>query len=300
MSSNHYVPAAEAPGVEYESHAEKMAAMFGGTLSRGNAGTGFVAPKPSSQKVAPEPAMNAASATVQASAASASPNEIRTQPEIIKGDAPHDSRLKKKQASDELDDIMGLTRGRTISVKSMFETDKIENLSIRRRSLVSEDSETSQAAAAASLLKEELDREAEKMAEAQQSRLTQRSKTFSASNRHVTTPASTQSIAMEAPDSTTSKMLNRRSTGAGLGNLCVVCEKPAYAMEKMEADGLRYHTWCFRCCHCNKAVKAGNYAALNGKIYCKPCFMTLFKKNGNYANGFGHEQHKMKWIKGTS
>jgi ribonuclease E len=38
-----------------------------------------------------------------------------------------------------------------------------------------------------------------------------------------------------------------------------------------------------------------NYAALDGKYYHKTCYNHLFKLKGNYAEGFGAEQHKSKW-----
>ena len=38
--------------------------------------------------------------------------------------------------------------------------------------------------------------------------------------------------------------------------------------------------------------------ALSGKYYCKPHFKQLFQLKGNYSEGFGEEQHKMKWVKG--
>jgi hypothetical protein len=41
--------------------------------------------------------------------------------------------------------------------------------------------------------------------------------------------------------------------------------------------------------------RLGNYAALQGQIYCKPHFKQLFKKKGNYDEGFGREQHKKHW-----
>lgn len=117
-------------------------------------------------------------------------------------------------------------------------------------------------------------------------------------------PLSPSKVAEEAMLSKKATMRARSSTESlgdiptNLGNKCVVCLKPAYAMEKVEADGNRYHSWCFRCCECDKKVSVGKYAALKGKLYCKPCFKKLFKLNGNYSNGFGEEQHKMKWIKG--
>jgi hypothetical protein len=83
-------------------------------------------------------------------------------------------------------------------------------------------------------------------------------------------------------------------------NGCGVCSKVVYAMEKLEADGAVYHKNCFRCKQCNKAVSLGEYAALQGKIFCKPHFKQLFKLKGNYNEGFGTEQHKMKWIRSES
>ena len=41
--------------------------------------------------------------------------------------------------------------------------------------------------------------------------------------------------------------------------------------------------------------RLGNYAALQGKLYCKPHFKQLFKVKGNYDEGFGRQQHKENW-----
>lgn len=41
----------------------------------------------------------------------------------------------------------------------------------------------------------------------------------------------------------------------------------------------------------------GNYAALQGDIFCKTHFKQLFRMKGNYDEGFGREQHKKKWSK---
>lgn len=68
-----------------------------------------------------------------------------------------------------------------------------------------------------------------------------------------------------------------------------------YYSEKVSTDGKIFHKKCFRCHECNKMLSVGTYAALEGQLFCKPCFKKCFKRNGNYANGFGKEQHKMKW-----
>ena len=66
-------------------------------------------------------------------------------------------------------------------------------------------------------------------------------------------------------------------------------------MEKLEADGQVYHKKCFCCEVCKKAVSLGGYAALEGKVYCKPHFKQLFALKGNYNEGFGSVPHKFKW-----
>ena len=80
---------------------------------------------------------------------------------------------------------------------------------------------------------------------------------------------------------------------------CACCDTAVYAMEKLEADGKCFHKKCFQCAECKKSVGLGSYAALGGKIYCKPHFKQLFKLKGNYSEGFGEAQHKHKWLAGT-
>ena len=88
------------------------------------------------------------------------------------------------------------------------------------------------------------------------------------------------------------------SPGCGGGkNACYTCSKTVYAMEKLEADGKVFHKRCFRCTMCNKCMKLGSYASLEGALYCKPHFKQLFKLKGNYNEGFGTMQHKHKWAK---
>jgi len=76
---------------------------------------------------------------------------------------------------------------------------------------------------------------------------------------------------------------------------CQVCQKTVYPMEQLVADGLFFHKGCFMCEQCKKPIGLGSYAALQGKIYCKPHFKQLFTLKGNYDEGFGMEQHKKKW-----
>lgn len=85
--------------------------------------------------------------------------------------------------------------------------------------------------------------------------------------------------------------------GGTANNKCQVCTKTVYPMEKLEADGHVYHKFCFKCKTCGRTVGLGNYAALQGDIYCKPHLKQLFKLKGNYDEGFGREQRKTDWLK---
>merc|ERR1712063_231280 len=76
---------------------------------------------------------------------------------------------------------------------------------------------------------------------------------------------------------------------------CSVCDKRVYAMDKMVADGVIFHKTCMKCTHCSKTLGLGNFAALNGKYYCKPHFKQLFQAKGNYSDGFGEEAPTAKW-----
>ena len=73
--------------------------------------------------------------------------------------------------------------------------------------------------------------------------------------------------------------------GKGEQKNCYVCGHAVFLMEKLESDGNTYHKRCFRCAVCNKAVGIGGFAALEGKIYCKPHFKQLFQLKGNYSEG---------------
>uniref|UniRef100_A0A3B4T6F2 LIM domain containing 2 n=1 Tax=Seriola dumerili TaxID=41447 RepID=A0A3B4T6F2_SERDU len=63
-------------------------------------------------------------------------------------------------------------------------------------------------------------------------------------------------------------------------------------MEKMVANKLILHNNCFCCKHCQKKLSIHNYASLYGEFYCISHYQQLFKRKGNYDEGFGHTQHK--------
>eukprot|EP01121_Diplochlamys_sp_Union-15-3_P008177 TRINITY_DN2152_c0_g3_i1.p1 TRINITY_DN2152_c0_g3~~TRINITY_DN2152_c0_g3_i1.p1 ORF type:complete len:262 (-),score=69.35 TRINITY_DN2152_c0_g3_i1:43-720(-) len=71
-------------------------------------------------------------------------------------------------------------------------------------------------------------------------------------------------------------------------------------MEKLEVDKKIFHkVGCFKCETCKKTLGAGNYAALEGKYFCKPHFKQLFALKGNYSESFGSPDPKKKWTPQT-
>ncbi|KAF2076814.1 hypothetical protein CYY_001891 [Polysphondylium violaceum] len=80
---------------------------------------------------------------------------------------------------------------------------------------------------------------------------------------------------------------------------CIVCTKTVYPNDKLAADERIFHKACFRCTVCNNALKLGNYASMESKSYCKPCFKKLFFSKGNYSEGFGKlkPQHQHEFNK---
>nr|XP_008284243.1 PREDICTED: cell wall protein IFF6-like [Stegastes partitus] len=78
--------------------------------------------------------------------------------------------------------------------------------------------------------------------------------------------------------------------------MCSACLTPVYPMEKMVANKLILHSNCFCCKHCRKKLSLTNYSSLYGEFYCISHYQQLFKRKGNYDEGFGHTQHKNRWL----
>uniref|UniRef100_A0A8C3G2F8 LIM domain containing 2 n=1 Tax=Cyclopterus lumpus TaxID=8103 RepID=A0A8C3G2F8_CYCLU len=79
-------------------------------------------------------------------------------------------------------------------------------------------------------------------------------------------------------------------------DMCSACLTPVYPMEKMVANKLILHRNCFCCIHCQKKLSIHNYSSLYGEFYCISHYQQLFKRSGNYDEGFGHMQHKDRWL----
>merc|ERR1712000_259868 len=130
---------------------------------------------------------------------------------------------------------------------------------------------------------------AEEPEEEKPASLTNRMAAFSVENGPDTPTPGTKSATPASPSSGGFKVKIEK---------CSVCGKSVYAMDKMVADGIIFHKNCMKCEHCKKTLGLGNFAALNGKYYCKPHFKQLFQAKGNYSDGFGEEKPTAKWGSG--
>ncbi|GIX67654.1 xin actin-binding repeat-containing protein 2 [Caerostris darwini] len=83
-------------------------------------------------------------------------------------------------------------------------------------------------------------------------------------------------------------------------DMCSICAKKVYPMEKLETSGMRIHKNCFRCAHCSCMLRLENYTKSGKNLYCTPHFKQLFISRGNYDEGFGREQHKDKWNRSSN
>eukprot|EP00850_Spirogloea_muscicola_P006197 SM000029S10492 [mRNA] locus=s29:457935:459699:+ [translate_table: standard] len=69
----------------------------------------------------------------------------------------------------------------------------------------------------------------------------------------------------------------------GTQDKCLVCSKTVYPIEKVTVEGHSYHKTCFKCLQGGCGISPSNYAALEGRLYCKHHYSQLFKEKGNYS-----------------
>uniref|UniRef100_A0A665UCH6 LIM zinc-binding domain-containing protein n=1 Tax=Echeneis naucrates TaxID=173247 RepID=A0A665UCH6_ECHNA len=93
-----------------------------------------------------------------------------------------------------------------------------------------------------------------------------------------------------------SRQTPRQAFQPACGETCSACLKPVYPMEKITADKYIFHKTCFRCKQCKTKLSMYNYTPLHGEFYCIFHYKQLFKRKGNYDEGFGHAQHKNQWL----
>ncbi|KAJ8337218.1 hypothetical protein SKAU_G00384380 [Synaphobranchus kaupii] len=109
-------------------------------------------------------------------------------------------------------------------------------------------------------------------------------------------PASNQDLSKDLPHIADAEASKHVQFQLPPKELCSACLAPVYPMEKMVADKLILHHNCFCCKHCKKKLRIQNYTALYGEFYCLFHYQQLFKRKGNYDEGFGHKQHKDRWL----
>uniref|UniRef100_A0A3Q1HQC1 LIM zinc-binding domain-containing protein n=1 Tax=Anabas testudineus TaxID=64144 RepID=A0A3Q1HQC1_ANATE len=91
--------------------------------------------------------------------------------------------------------------------------------------------------------------------------------------------------------------ISKGNAALPVGNeMCSACLKPVYPMEKVTADKYILHKTCFCCKQCKKKLSMYSYAPLHGDFYCIFHYQQLFRIKGNYDEGFGHVQHKDRWL----
>uniref|UniRef100_A0A667YU62 LIM zinc-binding domain-containing protein n=1 Tax=Myripristis murdjan TaxID=586833 RepID=A0A667YU62_9TELE len=94
----------------------------------------------------------------------------------------------------------------------------------------------------------------------------------------------------------TTKTLRCNGFQPSCQDLCSACSKPVYPMEKIAADKYIFHKTCFCCKQCKKKLSMYSYAPLCGDFYCIFHYQQLFRRRGNYDEGFGRTQHKDRWL----
>uniref|UniRef100_A0A3B5KL17 LIM domain containing 2 n=1 Tax=Takifugu rubripes TaxID=31033 RepID=A0A3B5KL17_TAKRU len=78
--------------------------------------------------------------------------------------------------------------------------------------------------------------------------------------------------------------------------MCSACLKPVYPMERITTHKCIFHKACFSCKQCKKKLSVSNYAPLHEEFYCTFHYQQLFRRKGNYDEGFGYAQHKNRWL----
>ncbi|XP_040922243.1 LIM domain-containing protein [Toxotes jaculatrix] len=114
----------------------------------------------------------------------------------------------------------------------------------------------------------------------------------------VATPEPAHSLLKSAQDqsSESGKRVQLTKFQPTCREMCSACLKPVYPMEKITTDKFIFHKTCFCCKQCKKKLSMYNYAPLHGQFYCIFHYQQLFRRKGNYDEGFGHAQHKNQWL----
>jgi hypothetical protein len=90
-------------------------------------------------------------------------------------------------------------------------------------------------------------------------------------------------IARQFEKTSSSKSQKSRSKGKvapppqKINEICKICGKEPYLVERIVAEKSWWHKNCFRCKQCNKSLSLDSYMSHEGIIYCKPHHRELFQ-----------------------
>uniref|UniRef100_T1JBG3 LIM zinc-binding domain-containing protein n=1 Tax=Strigamia maritima TaxID=126957 RepID=T1JBG3_STRMM len=65
-------------------------------------------------------------------------------------------------------------------------------------------------------------------------------------------------------------------------NLCRICGRPVFLMDRIKAEKSVFHRTCFRCKECNKQLTVDSYCSHETVLYCKLHFKQLFQPKVNF------------------
>ncbi|TNN09576.1 LIM domain-containing protein isoform 3 [Schistosoma japonicum] len=65
-------------------------------------------------------------------------------------------------------------------------------------------------------------------------------------------------------------------------DVCFDCGKRIYPVDRISTGERVYHKACFRCATCQRTLLVGNFASLDGVIFCKPHYIEQFHMSGRY------------------
>jgi len=90
-----------------------------------------------------------------------------------------------------------------------------------------------------------------------------------------TTAVAAAPAAADGPNLSSSDLINPK---------CKVCMKTVYDQEKQVYDKTVWHIACFKCLSCKRRIDVKAVAMIQGDLYCKACFLKVFKEKGSYAS----------------
>jgi hypothetical protein len=61
---------------------------------------------------------------------------------------------------------------------------------------------------------------------------------------------------------------------------CAQCNETVYPLERQVLAEKVFHKGCAKCSHCQNVLTISSFASANGKLFCKPHYLELFKSSG--------------------